>query len=187
MNNLKPFVVLQCDDLDIIQSKLLDFITTRTEIFSKNLKNWQFLDAKPLLQYVPELQKFFMNNRLVVRDAAVTVLYEDLPLHVDQLPVIAKINFPVSKTQGWANRWYSIDDDALANCVTVTNEFGEEIPALGTIPKSKLTLLDEILDLDSPIVFHSLIPHEVVNISATEFPRIVASFTFHNQPVDLLE
>lgn len=187
MNNLRPFVELQCDDLDIIQSKVLEFLTNRTDIFPKKLKNWQFLDTRPLLQYVPELQRFFMKNHLVVRDAAVTVLYEDLPLHIDQLPVIAKINFPINKTQGWVNRWYTVDDAVLENCPKFTNEFGDEIPALGTIPKSELKLAAEIKDLSTPIVFHSLIPHEVINLTATEFPRIVASFTFHNQPVDLLK
>ena len=187
MNSLKPFVELQCDDLEIIQSKIMEFITTKTQIFPQKLTNWQFLEAKPLLQHASELQKFFTKNKLVVRDAAVTVLYDDLPLHIDTLPVIAKINVPINNTQGWVNRWYTVPEDVLAACPVYTNEFGDEIPALGTIPKDKLTLAAEIHDLSTPIVFNSLIPHEVIKIAPTAVPRIVASFTFHNQPLDLLE
>jgi len=41
--------------------------------------------------------------------------------------------------------------------------------------------------MNKAIVFHSRIPHNVINLTATELPRIVASFTFVNQPIHLLK
>jgi len=35
-------------------------------------------------------------------------------------------------------------------------------------------------------VFNSQVMHSVEKTTATEVPRIVASFTFHNEPLDLL-
>jgi hypothetical protein len=72
--------------------------------------------------------------------------------------VIAKINFPVSNTTGWANRWY------------INNE-----------------LVAELLDMAQPIVFNSQIEHSVEQTTTAEVPRIVASFTFHNEPLKWLK
>jgi len=36
-------------------------------------------------------------------------------------------------------------------------------------------------------VFNSQVEHSVELTHATEFPRIVASFTFHNEPLHLLQ
>ena len=38
-----------------------------------------------------------------------------------------------------------------------------------------------------PIVFNSQIEHSVEKTTATEVPRIVASFTFYNEPLKCLE
>jgi hypothetical protein len=90
----------------------------------------------------------------------VTIVEEDihLPKHIDELPVIAKINFPVINTQGWANRWYENNQ-----------------------------LVAEVLDMKLPMVFNSQVEHSVEKTTATIIPRIVASFTFHNEPLDLLK
>ena len=74
------------------------------------------------------------------------------------MPVVAKINFPVINAQGWANRWYENDQ-----------------------------LVSELLNMEYPIVFNSQIEHSVEKTTVTEIPRIVASFTFHNEPLNLLQ
>ena len=47
--------------------------------------------------------------------------------------------------------------------------------------------IDRIDDLDKIIVFNSRIPHSVTKYAPTVLPRIVASFTFINQPMELLQ
>jgi len=81
-----------------------------------------------------------------------------LPRHIDQLTVVAKMNFPVINTKGWANRWY-VDNKLVA----------------------------ELQDMPTPLVFNSQIEHSVERTTAIKIPRIVASFTFYNEPLHLLQ
>jgi hypothetical protein len=41
--------------------------------------------------------------------------------------------------------------------------------------------------MEQPIVFNSQIEHSVEKITANDIPRIVASFTFYNEPLDFLK
>ena len=121
---------------------------------------WHFINCLELIKTSPNLSNFFKQHTLIPRHAAITVVEDSTHLskHVDELPVIAKINLPVLNTNGWANRWY-VDDVMVA----------------------------ELLDMSQPVVFNSQILHSVEKTTATDVPRIVASFTFHNEPLDLLK
>ena len=187
MDKLHTHAELECKDLDIIQSKIYDFLLTQTMLLTDGSKNWQFLDTKQLIVNIPELANFFIENKLYVRQASVTILYEDLPLHLDTLPMIAKINIPVKNTQGWVNRWYDVSEETIANLPRSHNQFGDEQEDVSSLNADTLPVLTEIYDLNKPIVFHSRIPHSVIKLTATELPRIVASFTFVNQPMHLLK
>lgn len=158
---MKFYVEIPCDNIQTISKGLLDFVLT-TDLLDKQLdpfSPWHFIDCKSVLVAVPELLEFFKNKKLVPRHAAITIITDDgqLPKHVDEPPVVAKINFPVINTNGWVNRWYD----------------GDKIVA-------------ELHDMKLPIVFNSQIPHSVEKTSTVEIPRIVASFTFHNEPLDML-
>ena len=156
---MKYYVELPCDNIKTISAEIYNFLQTETEILDTTEFGWHFIDCKKLLKSVPTLLDFFKEYKLVPRHAAVTIVTEDshLPKHIDELPVTAKINMPVLNTQGWANRWYE-DDQLVA----------------------------ELSDMRQPIVFNSQVAHSVEKTTATEVPRIVASFTFHNEPLDLL-
>jgi hypothetical protein len=187
--NFKPYVELECDALPLISNDIYKFLQTETELLTNGAIGWQFIDCKKLLKQTPELLKFFTKYKLIPQDVAITILTESeqLPLHVDELPVVAKINIPVSNTDGWVNQWYSISDNDLKNCPMMTNQFGKSVPALKKLPAEAFTLVAEIHNLDKIIVFNSSIPHVVNKTTATMFPRIVASFTFRNEPLNLLE
>jgi hypothetical protein len=156
----KPFTELSCDNMPAISNEIYRYLETQTDLLTKIEYGWHFVDCKKLLQHSQHLVEFFKNHKLAPRHAAITIVADDshLPLHTDELPVVAKINMPVINTQGWANRWY-IDG----------------------------VLVGEVLDLDKPIVFNSQIAHSVEKTTATQLPRIIASFTFHNEPLDLLK
>jgi len=156
---MKYFVELACDDMDKISANIYQFI--KDEGVLDDIKyGWNFIDCKRLLAQNPELVKFFKQHHLVPRHAAVTIVANNnhLPRHIDELPVTAKINMPVINTKGWANRWY-VDDVVVA----------------------------ELLDMRLPIVFNSQVVHSVDLIDAEQLPRIIASFTFHKEPLDLLK
>jgi len=185
---MNPYIELEWDPdtLSIISANIYKFL--QTELTTNGAIGWQFVDCKKLLKQNPELLQFFMKYKLIPKDAAVTILTEtgQLPLHMDELPVIAKINIPVINTLGWVNQWYSISDNDLKNCPTTINQFGKEVEDLRKLPAELFTLAAEIHDLNKVIVFNSRIPHVVNKTTATTTPRIIASFTFHNEPLDLL-
>jgi hypothetical protein len=183
---MNPYAELTCDDLDIIQRDIYNFLLDQTELGAEDYKNWQFVETKKLVTSSPHLAKFFLRHRLYVKNAAVTVLYDDLPLHLDAPPMIAKINIPIRNTQGWVNRWYDVSEKEIAQLPKTQNQFGSEQEDVSSLDADTLPVLAEVYDLDKPIVFHSRIPHSVIKLTATEFPRIVASFTFVNDPQHLL-
>lgn len=157
---MKYFSKIPCNTVEQISQEIYDFLVTNTTLTTDPIIGWNFVDCKSLLQNSPTLLKFLSELKLKPRHAAVVILTENgqLPMHVDEPPVIAKINFPVKNTQGWANRWYK-DNEIV-----------------------------ELVDLDTPIVFNSQIPHSVNKLddnAAT--PRIVASFTFFNEPLKWLQ
>jgi hypothetical protein len=186
--NFKPYTELECDALPLISNNIYKFLQTETELLTNGAIGWQFIDCKKLLKQTPELLKFFTKYKLVPKDAAITILTESgqLPLHIDELPVIAKINIPVSNTNGWTNQWYSISDNDLKSCPMIINQFGKSVPVLKQLPSEAFTLVAELHNLDKIIVFNSSIPHVVNKTGVTILPRIVASFTFHNEPLELL-
>ena len=157
---MKCYVEFPCDDIETISKKIYNFLETNTDLLNTDKFGWHFLDCKALLLYVPELFEFFKKHKLVPRHAAVTIVEtnDHLSLHIDEPPVVAKLNLPVINTKGWANRWY-VDNVMVA----------------------------EILDLSQPVIFNSEIAHSVEKISSTQLPRIVASFTFYNEPKELLK
>jgi hypothetical protein len=156
---LKYYVELSCDNIDEISAEIYNFLQTKTDLIDSNKFGWNFIDCRQLLTESPLLLQFFKEYNLVPRHAAITIVADDihLPKHIDELPVVAKINFPVINVQGWANRWYENDQ-----------------------------MIAELLDMKLPIAFNSQVMHSVEKTTATEIPRIVASFTFHNEPLDLL-
>jgi len=157
---MKCYAELLCNNIDLISNQIYQYIKNNTEIMSTTKYGWHFVDLKDLLDNVPDLLDFFKTNKLVPRHAAITIVTESdhLPMHIDEPPVIAKINFPVRNTEGWANRWF--DNDKV---------------------------IAELLDMKQPIVFNSQIAHSVDKITATELPRLVASFTFYNEPLKWLK
>ena len=158
--SLKYFVELPCDNVEIISAEIYKFLETNTDLINSDKVGWNFIDCTALLSSAPTLMEFFKTYKLIPRHAAITIVSDDthLPKHVDELPVLAKINFPVINTQGWANRWYENDQ-----------------------------LVAELLDMKLPTAFNSQVLHSVEKTTAIRLPRIIASFTFYNEPLYLLK
>lgn len=184
---MKSYAKLECDDMKSMSTAIYFFILKEFGRFPPEA-GWFFIDSKKLLNYYTPLLDFFKKYKLVVRDAAITVCKDNnsLPIHVDEPPVIAKLNMPVANTIGWANRWYYVDEEKLKSCGIFKNKFGKDVPNLDNIDKSEFKLIDEVVDLQAPIIFNSSIPHSVELITEVKQPRIVASFTFFNEPLNFL-
>ena len=181
---MKAFFEIKAD-VETIAHEILDFMSDNDDIELSNGSPWKFLDTSSLLRACPVLFDFFRQHRLLVKDSAITYVTDanDLPMHVDEKPVVAKINFPVRNTKGWTNRWYTVDD--LESYPKRLNQFGSEVYDLSGAQARPLT---EYPDMPNPIVFNSSVPHSVEQYSDTaKSPRVVASFTFHNEPIEWLK
>ena len=172
-------------DVETIADEILDFMSNNDDIELYNGSPWKFLNTTSLLSASPALLDFFKQNRLLVKDSAITYITDtnDLPMHVDEKPVVAKMNFPVWNTVGWTNRWYTVDN--LESYPKKLNQFGSEVYDLSGVTG---TLLTEYRDMPNPIVFNSSIPHSVEQYAEdAKSPRIIASFTFHKEPIEWLK
>jgi hypothetical protein len=181
---MKPFVEIQVDVTEI-SNEIIDYISADDSISLYEGSPWKFLNTRNLMSSCPALLDFFKKHKLVVKDSAITYITNtnDLPMHVDEKPVVAKMNFPVLNTQGWTNKWFTVDN--LENYPKVKNQFDSEVYDLSTATG---VLLAEYHDMTHPIVFNSSIAHSVEQYSDdAKSPRIVASFTFHKEPIEWLE
>lgn len=189
VTNLKPFKVLECDCLETIAKKTITFLKTETDLFNQlELPLWNKLDTIKLVKAIPELVAYCKSLGLVIREAAVTVCskLEDVGLHIDELPVVAKINFPILNTENTFNEWYSIPQSLLDTVTPIRNHFGSEFYNLQNIELDQCTKIGDF-ELTKPIVFNSQLPHKVRIADQAKFPRIMLSCTFFKQPIDLLK
>lgn len=187
---MNPYKIIETPD-EIVSDmaiEIYNYLKLHTNLLTFKKLGWQFFNSKDLLSKSPTVLNFFKNLKLFVKDSAITISVDDtqLPIHIDEQPVIAKINLPILNTKGWANRWYYISKEQLESCPKMLNQFNKEIYNLSGL--DTLDVLAELKDMNKPIVFNSSIPHSVNKITDIIVgPRIVASFTFYNEPIKWLE
>ena len=190
--NLKPYHQLECPDelQKIISDKAVDFLKTKTDLFSRldKLSLWNKLNSVDFIRHVPELVKYFQSFNLKLREVSVTVCHSktDAGLHIDELPVTAKINFPILNTQGSRNIWYSVPDNIMSQVTPIINSFGTAFYNLGSVDLTKCKKLADI-EVVKPVVFNSQIPHMIDITNCLAFPRLVLTCMFFNEPIDFLK
>lgn len=189
---LKPYHELSCDpELQrTIADRVVEFLETQTDLFedldSRSL--WNKLDTRAVVLAVPELVGYFRTFGLKLKEVAVTVCNstQNASLHIDELPVVSKINFPILNTQGSLNLWYRVPEELMATIKPVINEFGSAFYNLSPIDLGQCEKIGEV-EMLKPMVFNSQIPHMIDMSNCTEFPRLVLTCMFFNEPVDFLK
>ena len=161
---MRSYHVLECTNQKQIAQELYSFLSKKDGPLNRdNLKFWNFLNKKDLFNCLKEckaLSQWFETLRLKVREASFTIYNNEIKTHphVDDLPVVAKINFPILNTKDTYNLWF--------------NKQGEEIDRVECV---------------APIVFRSDILHTVEIGKQASFPRIQMSFCFYKEPIDYLK
>jgi len=185
---MKPFHPLTCHSLSEIQQQVLLWIQSKNPAVLTSNRLWNKINTSDLVRSCPALIQYCQSLDLKIREVALTIVNakEDADLHIDELPVTAKINIPILNTENTFNRWYEIPAELLAATQPVINEFGKKYYTFKNVDYSKLTLLGEI-ELLTPVVFNSQIAHNIVLGKDCRFPRIVLSCTFFKEPLYLLE
>jgi len=189
---LKPFHVLPCDvdAQQVIADRVVSFLQTDTQIFDQldQLPLWNKIDTVALIRAVPELAQYFRRFDLRLKEVAVTVCNNNQPvsLHIDELPVVAKINFPILNTQGSRNCWYRVPDQLMREVSPIINKFGAAYYDLSGIDLAQCEKIGEV-EISTPVVFNSQIAHMIDLSQCTAFPRLVLTCMFFNEPVDFLK
>jgi hypothetical protein len=189
---LKPFHVLPCDPnlQQTISDRVVTFLQTQTDLYSDldSRSLWNKLDTLALVQAVPELVGYFKTFGLILKEVAVTVCNsnKNADLHIDEPPVTAKINFPILNTAGSQNLWYDVPKELLDQVTPVINQFGFAYYNLNSIDISKCQPIGKV-EITKPVVFNSQLPHMIDMSKCTEFPRLVLTCMFFNEPVDFLK
>jgi hypothetical protein len=189
---MKPFYVLDCDPelQETISNRTVEFLRTETDLFddldSRSL--WNKLDTRALVRAVPELVRYFQTFGLKLKEVAVTVCNskKNATLHIDELPVTAKINFPILNTKGSRNLWYSVPEELMSQVDPIINKFGSAYYDLASVDLDKCEKIAEV-ELNTPIVFNSQLPHMIEMSNCQAFPRLVLTCMFFNEPVDFLK
>lgn len=188
---LKPYHVLECADLSVIQEKVITYLNEKTDLLA-NLDQghelWHKVSASEIIKACPELYKYFAGLGLKLREVALTLVSkpQDVNLHIDELPTVAKINVPILNTANTVNQWYRVPDAVLTQVGLTTNHFGNQYCNLAAVDIAECELIDEVTT-STPIVFNSQIPHKVQVLAGAQFPRIVMPCMFFNQPIKYLE
>ena len=160
---MKSYFILDCDKQQKIADSLYGYYVGITS-HNKPKEFWTKLTRQQIKDYfaIPnlEIKNWFDSLGLKVRDMSFTVCNNEIHTspHVDEPPVIAKINFPVLNTKDTYNVW--LDDN------------GTEI---------------DRVESTKPIVLRSDIMHTVECGRNSKVPRIQFSFCFYNEPLHLLK
>lgn len=189
--NLKCFHELECSELELIQKQALDHLTKIYDFSDQDslgTKLWLKIDYKSLLKSCPALMSWTHSLGLYIKEVALTVLNdsEGVGLHIDELPVVAKINIPILNYEHAINEWYNVPLDVKKNYSPIINQFGKEFWAFDNIDINACELLGSVV-MTKPIVFNSQLPHRVVALPECKLPRIVMPVMFHNEPIDYLK
>lgn len=181
---MKTYHDIECDCLEKIQEESLHWIKTHTDLLTDAPQFWNKIDSKLFLLQNPTLVKFCLDKKLSIREVAVLITTDDVTLHVDEGPVVAKLNVPLKNTKDTFTEWYEVPE--LNDIKSVESPFGNPFLDLQNVDLAKCKKINEV-ELVTPLIFNSSIPHRVVIGPKAELPRVVISCMFYKEPIELLK
>lgn len=187
---MRPYQQLRCEQQSIIADKVLHFLRTETALLENippDIDLWHKLSTIDLVRNVPELAEWCRTLDLYIRETSVTIVnqYQDVDLHIDELPVVAKINFPILNTKNTYNRWYQVPESLAIQYPPKINRFGKDYYSFKGIDLDQCKLIGEV-ELLEPVVFNSQIAHMIEIGKNVHLPRVVLSITFFREPTNFL-
>jgi hypothetical protein len=169
---MKPFALLTCPVLSEIQKETIEYINSHTDIFTPGMF-WNKINSKDFLKHNQTLVKFLLSLKMFPNEVALLRTDKNTPppkVHIDESPLIAKINFPILNTSGTLTRWYDIPKTVIDKLPIIKSPFGADVPDFNDLPE--YPIVGEY-DMQSAIVFNSSMPHAVITTPESVFPRIL--------------
>lgn len=182
---------MKCQTLNEIQQEALCYLRKFYDFSDqKSLKTdlWLKIDTVAFLNENPALIRWFRSLGLKIREIALTVVndHRGAKLHIDELPVVAKINIPLMNYHDVVNEWWEIPTTVMESQQPSINQFGYSYYLLDKIDLSLCQKIGSV-EMSGPIVFNSQIAHRVVTTQQACFPRVVLTCMFFNEPLDYLK
>jgi len=185
---MRPYHVLECDTLVNIQESTLNFIDTHYPKLKNEEALWHKVDTTEYVRSCEPLVAWTRKLGLRIREVSFTVVTEpkDVALHIDEKPVMAKINVPILNTQHTYNRWYQIPSEILNNPKYKNiNQFGKDYYSFQYADILSFKMIGEI-ESTIPVVFNSSMAHNIMFGKQAKFPRVMLTCMFHKEPSDYL-
>lgn len=186
---MKPYHILNNEGLKEIQQETFQYIKLHIPNILNDHGLWNKIDSKHFLSRVTHLHTFLSQYKQKAREVSFTVLTnreEKVNLHIDELPVVAKINIPIINTNHTYNQWYEIPDYLKQDPkYKQVNKFGKEYYSFKDLDIAKCKLVGEI-ECKYPIVFNSQLAHNVVLGTKANLPRVVMCVMLFKEPISFL-
>jgi len=181
---MKTHHIIDCDCLEKIQEESLRWIETHTDLLTNAPQFWNKIESKVFLLQNPTLVKFCLDRKLSIREVAVLVTSIDQSLHVDEGPVVAKLNVPLLNTKDTFTEWYDVPD--IQSVSPVDSPFGNAYLDLKDVDLTTCQKISEV-EMINPVIFNSTIPHRVKVNPTASLPRVVLSCMFFKEPIHYLQ
>ena len=156
---MKCYHILECDCLEEIRKETLTWVKNNTNWLEGGATRfWNPTDIDPEKD-IPTVVKYLKKMDLEIRQVWVGVLmkHDEVKLHTDEQPMLAKINFPILNTKNTYTEWWDSN-----------------------------YMLARVETADNVMVFNSSIPHKAVAEPDAILPRIQLHTTFVKDCRELL-
>jgi len=172
---IKLYKKLDCANYDHINQQIKSYVQS-TGIVESTTQFWNPLNTVEFLKAAPEFYIWANGVGLKLHSVALTVgqTRECCGIHIDTLPAVNKLSWPIHNTAGTFNRWFRTT--VLNPTVTVNSLGGQQF----TNPNE----LEEIgrMEVIAPCVINAGIPHDVWCEENIVFPRLGLQCMTFNEP-----
>ena len=154
----KCYHILECSNLVSIQQETLLWIDKHPELFDSEVY-WNKIDYVDFIRNSVSLIQYVNLLGLKLRECAIMIGYRDgVARHIDEGPLLEKINIPILNTKDTYTEWYDEEGTQVAR-----------------------------VEIDQPVVFNSAVAHQVVMGPEARTPRIMLGCMFFNDLSDYLK
>jgi hypothetical protein len=171
---------LDIDNHQIISDEIYNFVSNHTDLLNSEEKFcFHDVDVANTLKHTPLLQKFLKEKLLQPTMIGIVVTHADSPsnLHADFVNILTatyiRILWPVKNCHGSRTVFYDVPKEHLK---VVDQPNGKKYYSVPT--DQDWAYLNEF-ELSSPVVFDTIVPHEVVPAPNSTDHRISCSIGFN--------
>lgn len=177
-----PFKHISVENQQLISDKLYDYVVNHTDILEKAWL-WNTLKKNDVLKFVPELA-VELRKIIDVDIRMISIVYRKPnaqgDIHIDY-GGLTRVLWPVRNCAGSYTKFFDLNGNEV---IEKKGQEGERFLAI--VPTFPLTEIAAV-ELTSPIVFYSGIPHGVYTNPTLNEPRLTVTISFSKDIKYLLE